>query len=87
MICSFLKKRKVIIDSEAAGIDYQVVSEPILKFLMTVKEAMNAKSISIETALQKQTTIRTIKNPSGNISVKTIGLEEFWDELFMKLRV
>jgi hypothetical protein len=87
MICSFLKKRKVIIDSEAAGIDYQVVSEPILKFLMTVKEAMNAKSISIETALQKQTTIRTIKNPNGNISVKTIGLEEFWDELFMKLRV
>jgi hypothetical protein len=87
LICNFLKKRQVIIDSEAAGIDYQVLSEPILKFLMAVKESMKAKSLTIESALSKQTTSRTIKNPNGNLVIKTIGLDEFWDELFMKLRV
>jgi hypothetical protein len=87
MICGFLKKKQVILDSEAAGIDYQVLSEPILKFLMAVKESMNAKSLTIESALSKQTTTRTIKNANGNLSIKTIGLDEFWDELFMKLRV
>jgi len=88
LVCNYLRKTKVMLASEATGLDYAVLSKPILDFLLQLKQKMDEKSLTLTQVLQRQIKDRQISDSKGaQVQVKTIEFDDFFDELFVKLKV
>jgi len=57
-VCNYLRKTKVMLASEALGINYFVMSKPVFEFMLQLKKALTDREVKLPEVLEKKSITR-----------------------------
>ena len=87
LVKNYIKKEKMIRDSERLGLDYRVLTKPTFEFLLKIKQAMvskEGKTLKLKSVLKKVCQSFGLNETQV---IEVIDFEEFFDQLFVKFQI
>ena len=90
LVRNYLRKEKIMSESERLGLDYRILTKPTFEFLLRIKQEMNGPDGKGETNKPfKEVFEKWIETKKVNRDTQVLAIlfDNFFDGLFMKFKI